>query len=392
MTSRRAFTTALAIVVAAFAAACTAPAGGTPGTTTTTLPVNPDSPTITDFRAEVPSGPAPLAVALRWTIADPQNLDLLCELDLDDDGVYERTIVSCTSATVRTESFTTPGTTTVRLRVSNGAAPAVTATTAVQVGAPADEPFDITLELLGSFTPARTSAFTAAAARWSQVVHAGLPDLTLTYAADGCGTGSPAFDGSIDDVRIVARVAPIDGVGKVLASAGPCYYRTSSGLSVAGSMLFDEADIVGLENSGDLGDVVLHEMGHVLGIGTLDPWNGLRTGVGTGATAFTGAHALGVWQVLGGTGAVPLENTGGGGTADSHWRETTFGRELMTGFEDPGADPLSRLTVASLADMGYAVDLAAADPFLLPLPGSVRAAARSTAPATEQLLLPVGGV
>jgi hypothetical protein len=50
-----------------------------------------------------------------------------------------------------------------------------------------------------------------------------------------------------------------------------------------------------------------------------------------------------------------------------HRRERRFRTELMTCF--PGGDPphpLSAMTVAAIADIGYNVDPAAADPFTLP--------------------------
>ena len=64
--------------------------------------------------------------------------------------------------------------------------------------------------------------------------------------------------------------------------------------------------------------------------------------------------------------AVPVENNGGPGTADSHWRETLFRNELMSGFIAASNNPLSRLTVCSLQDLGYVVDLNAAEPYTLP--------------------------
>ena len=64
--------------------------------------------------------------------------------------------------------------------------------------------------------------------------------------------------------------------------------------------------------------------------------------------------------------AVPVANTGGAGTRDGHWREAVLGNELMTGFLGVGNNPLSRLTVGALEDMGYQVNYAAADAFVLP--------------------------
>jgi hypothetical protein len=75
------------------------------------------------------------------------------------------------------------------------------------------------------------------------------------------------------------------------------------------------------------------------------------------------------YRTLRGSGAakpVPVEATGGEGTRDSHWRETVFANELMSGFVESKGNPLSRMTVASLQDLGYRVNLAAAEPYSLP--------------------------
>ncbi len=84
---------------------------------------------------------------------------------------------------------------------------------------------------------------------------------------------------------------------------------------------------------------------------------------------FNGPAAMPQYVLLldgGGTQPVPVENQGGGGTARVHWRESVFGNELMTGFVGAAGNPLSKLTVASLQDVGYEVDLDAADPYALP--------------------------
>jgi hypothetical protein len=62
---------------------------------------------------------------------------------------------------------------------------------------------------------------------------------------------------------------------------------------------------------------------------------------------------------------VPVENTGGTGTANSHWRTSVMQRELMQGFAVNQVQPLSRITVGSLQDLGYTVNLTAADAFSL---------------------------
>jgi hypothetical protein len=163
----------------------------------------------------------------------------------------------------------------------------------------------------------------------------------------------------------------------VLASAGPCFIRNSNTLTVLGGMRFDSDDLEEIEAEGLLEAVILHEMGHVLGFGSLWSLQGLLADPSLpedGVPAdphFTGAQAITAFNEVGGAayplGKVPVENTGGEGTADGHWRESVFGAELMTGFVDPGNNPLSRVTLASLADQGYAVNLGGADPYSLTL-------------------------
>ncbi len=132
-------------------------------------------------------------------------------------------------------------------------------------------------------------------------------------------------------------------------------------------MEFDTADLAAMEAKGSLLSVILHEMGHVLGIGTLWERRGLLSGAGGSNPRFIGAQATAAYNQLFGvqdTG-VPLEDSGSAGTRESHWRDSLFRNELMTGWIGPGAAlPLSRVTVASLADLGYRVNLAAANPFI----------------------------
>ena len=73
-------------------------------------------------------------------------------------------------------------------------------------------------------------------------------------------------------------IEPIDGPFGVLGQAGPCFVRDDAdGLTVIGRMQFDEDDMELLETEGSLQAVILHEMGHVLGFGTL--WGPLAFGL-----------------------------------------------------------------------------------------------------------------
>lgn len=211
--------------------------------------------------------------------------------------------------------------------------------------------FQITLQMSG-LTASQQSIFQQAANRWSQVITGDLPN--ATYRGQ-----------TVDDVLINASAPTIDGAGGILGQAGPDSFRSGSLLPIHGVMEFDAADMAQMESNGSLLSVVEHEMGHILGIGTLWTSFGLLSGAGTSNPIFTGANATAQYNQIFGTSAhgVPVENTGGSGTRDSHWRETVFTNELMTGWANSGTLPLSRVTIGSLADIGYTVNYAAADPF-----------------------------
>ncbi|HSA54134.1 MAG TPA: leishmanolysin-related zinc metalloendopeptidase, partial [Gemmatimonadaceae bacterium] len=92
-----------------------------------------------------------------------------------------------------------------------------------------------------------------------------------------------------------------------------------------------------------------------------------------------------------GQGSVPVENVGGAGTAEVHWREAAFVNELMTSLAEEGPMPLSAMTLASIEDLGLAVNYLAADPYSVPVPAAValRPPAAAVAPAWEIVLAPL---
>jgi hypothetical protein len=234
--------------------------------------------------------------------------------------------------------------------------------------------FQITLDMTG-LTASEQAIFQAAANRWSRVITGDIPNATYRGQV-------------VDDLLISASGASIDGVGGILGQSGPDAFRSGSDLPIHATMEFDSADMASMESSGLLYSVVLHEMGHALGIGTIWQNLGLISGAGTSNPIFTGANATAAYNALAGTNAagVPVEATGGPGTALGHWRETTFGGELMTGWAGPGVNlPLSSVTIGALADMGYQVNFAAADSFTLP--GHSSSALQSTSVASSRASL-----
>ena len=235
--------------------------------------------------------------------------------------------------------------------------------------------YDIKLQFSGTaFTPERQQVFEDAAARWSEIIVGDIEDAVfrpdVLNANTACGYSDQTFITEVDDLIIFANIRLIDGENGILGQAGPVFLRTEGNLPIVGCMEFDSADVANLEAKGSFDEVILHEMGHVLGIGTL--WNTFNLLEGScaqasGPSRFNGSGSVTEWQALTGPGNVPVEDDFGEGTACGHWDEGVFDGELMTGFlENQGAVPLSRLTIASLKDLGYEVNFTSAETFALP--------------------------
>jgi hypothetical protein len=212
-------------------------------------------------------------------------------------------------------------------------------------------------------------AFDSAKAHWERISYQDLPNASANLSLCG-GTGTT----TVDDLAILIEIDVIDGPGGILGQAGPCLLRSGSNLPAVGVMQFDVADVDALINSGQFDEVILHEMGHVIGIGTLwEIFNCLQLksdGVGQlEDTYYSCSEGRIAFDSIGGTSytggnKVPVENTGGAGTRNGHWRESVFDNELMTGFLNGGvANPLSLLTSRSLVDLGYVVNFAGSEPY-----------------------------
>lgn len=133
-----------------------------------------------------------------------------------------------------------------------------------------------------------------------------------------------------------------------------------------------------------LDDILAHEVGHMLGLGSLWVSNGLYV---NGTNQYTGEHGLAAYQDEFDQSAtfIPVENAGGAGRRDVHWDQIVrsspeegvpsdpwtqdptlgitddhgrdFAFELLTATFDPdyGEPFLSHTTVQSLRDLGFTV-------------------------------------
>jgi Leishmanolysin len=101
---------------------------------------------------------------------------------------------------------------------------------------------------------------------------------------------------------------------------------------------------------------------YATGIGAL--WAYIGVGAPAPNCDYIGSNARREFTAVSGCSSVPVERDGGQGTACGHWDEECMGSELMTGYSEPsGTEPLSRITVGTLQDMGYQVNYLMADPF-----------------------------
>ena len=204
--------------------------------------------------------------------------------------------------------------------------------------------YNIKIQFAGTWTADLYDGFTKAADLISKYIGGDIPDVNVF------SRGKTTF---VDDILISAELSAIDGSGGVLGQAGPTAIRTGSFLPATATMQFDIADAKAFDaipngDGSSLWDIiVLHEMMHSIGFGTIWSNKGLVNSDGF----FTGANADAAY----GHRLIPVEQDGGSGTAGSHWDEETFGAELMTGYINNSNNYLSGFTVASLADLGYSL-------------------------------------
>jgi len=219
-----------------------------------------------------------------------------------------------------------------------------------------ESPFSIDLVFLGDLTELEQELWHRVAKRWEAAIRSELPDYEFSEAWFGeCGGHSieiPAGE-KIDDLRIYVAMPDeiISGRQKVLGTGSPRLLRSSS-FPIIGCVEM-------LKNLYEPWSIGLHEVGHVLGIGTIWHSSGMLRDLNAD-THFAGPKAIAAFNQADRTnyqGAkVPTEPDG------VHWR-TEILNELMA--HATGSDELSAITLQALSDLGYSVDLSVADPYVI---------------------------
>ena len=214
---------------------------------------------------------------------------------------------------------------------------------------------------LGGLTASQQAVFYQAESFWENTLTGYQPSVNSDLFSAG--------------VSISASGVTIDGAGGVLGQAG---WRTGwltggYALPDTGAMEFDSADLAWMETQGTLESVIVHEMAHVLGFGTMWTYNNVYV---AGSGQYTGAAGLAAYQAE----FDPLATFVPVGTSNGHWEEASFGGgltgytddygnvwsyELMTSHLNPPTF-ISNTTIQSFVDIGYTVSAVPA-PAALPL-------------------------
>jgi len=226
--------------------------------------------------------------------------------------------------------------------------------------------FDFTMLNPDFATPANLGAFQAAEAFWESRVLGYSNTLPIDIQTQLTG-GLTIFVSDVltnDDVGTLAESGIMTGVTSVLGGRGRAVAETAV-LNVA-------PDTFNQFTTQELTDVLIHEIGHSLGFGTLWEANNLVSPIPTrgGVLQYRGINARQTFAEEAGFGVpqvafVPIEQQGGPGTALAHWDDDNFffnsaavdGRvELLTGFFIDNTERfISETTFASLVDLGYVV-------------------------------------
>ncbi len=144
---------------------------------------------------------------------------------------------------------------------------------------------------------------------------------------------------TIDGLLILAEGLELDGPEAVLASRGPTILRgkdagTQAFLPAKGEMTFDVQTWKLCNAKARWKTSSLMRWGMSWALKPFGSRKRMIVAATSDDPTFRGKQARAAYGALLGKRptAVPIENLGGRGTRNSHWRESIFGNELMSGF------------------------------------------------------------
>ncbi|WP_419936054.1 Ig-like domain-containing protein [Candidatus Palauibacter sp.] len=333
------------------------------------------------FEVTVPDNTPPLPVGTMPDIellrGGQVNLDLSSYFT-DPDGDVLR--YSASSSDDRVASATALGVTLIVTGGTEGSA-LVTVTAHDPHGLTAEQSFEVKVKehdtggfamdvyFTASVTSSQRNDIADAAGLWATILAENeLDDVPVNDHLRCLNLRTAAQVDAVDDFAILVDVDPVDGPGGTLAWAGMCGIR-ASGLPYLAIAVFDAADVQLMVDNGDLREVAVHELAHAFGFGLL--WGDYLQNPSRGQPAprdthFSGPAAVAAFDAAGGAdyrgGKVPVDNDVESG--DRHWRESVFPTELMGPFNTIGLrEPLSVISIQSMADLGYKVDASLGSPY-----------------------------
>lgn len=217
---------------------------------------------------------------------------------------------------------------------------------------------------LTALTPAEQAIFQSAARRWEELIVGDLTDVNDPMF-------QPTF-GTIDDVLLLVDGENYNGTGVLGVSYGlPSMLRPADGLPFWGMLTMTNDGTVNVQTPNGATDyfsIALHEIGHSLGFRG-STFGAVETATGANiwdpaTDNFLGATAVAAHNAAFGVNATQIQLSPGSG----HWGDPLYANEFMFPSIVLGQGiikPQSRMTVGLMQDLGYVVNLNAADTYPL---------------------------
>ena len=193
------------------------------------------------------------------------------------------------------------------------------------------------------------------------------------------------FPGRWPGMELMYSFRAIDGFGGKLGTAGPqsvwwdFYNGQYIEFTSAGHMDFDAADLNSYTEV-QWEEIVMHEIGHVVGLGTL--WDTRFVNCVTKeylGNPFTGqSRAKEKYLASGGSlGDAANGNVPPLSSDCNHWDEAMVNTELMTPLYDVSA-PLSAVTAGAVEDLNYVIDYGFVEQFTMIRAAAMASSSRSS--------------